>query len=77
MGKPKKTIMTTLARITIALILSIPTSCGFDINFGDFGSGKKGNGNVTSETREITGSLQSFLPLKAWMSMLHKGMSSK
>ncbi|MBD0849241.1 head GIN domain-containing protein [Maribacter arenosus] len=48
--------MTTLVRITIALILSLfLTSCGFDINFGDFGSGKKGNGNVTSETREITG----------------------
>jgi hypothetical protein len=56
MGKPKKTIMTTLVRITIALILSLfLTSCGFDINFGDFGSGKKGNGNVTSESREITG----------------------
>ncbi len=56
MGKPKKTIMTTLVRITIALILSLfLTSCGFDINFGDFGSGKKGNGNITSETREITG----------------------
>ena len=48
--------MTTLVRITIALILTLfLSSCGFDINFGDFGSGKKGNGNVTSETREITG----------------------
>ncbi|WP_282056466.1 head GIN domain-containing protein [Maribacter luteus] len=47
--------MTTLVRITIALILALfLSSCGFDINFGDFGSGKKGNGNVTSETREIT-----------------------
>ncbi|MGB5434757.1 MAG: head GIN domain-containing protein [Maribacter sp.] len=47
--------MTTLVRITIAMILTLfLSSCGFDINFGDFGSGKKGNGNVTSETREIT-----------------------
>jgi len=48
--------MTTLVRITIALILTLfLSSCGFDINFGDFGTGKKGNGVVTSETREITG----------------------
>ncbi|MBD0776720.1 DUF2807 domain-containing protein [Maribacter sp. ANRC-HE7] len=47
--------MTTLVRITIALILTLfLSSCGFDINFGDFGSGQKGNGVVTSETREIT-----------------------
>ena len=52
----KKTIMTTLVRITIALILTLfLSSCGIDINFGDFGSGKKGNGVVTSETREVTG----------------------
>lgn len=48
--------MTTLARITIALIMALfLSSCGLDINFGDFGSGKKGNGIVTNETREITG----------------------
>ena len=47
--------MTTLVRITIALILTLfLSSCGFDINFGDFGTGKKGNGNITSETREVT-----------------------
>ena len=47
--------MTTLVRITIALILALfMSSCGFDINFGDFGSGKKGNGIVTTETREVT-----------------------
>lgn len=47
--------MTTLVRITIALILTLfLSSCGFDINFGDFGSGQKGNGEVTSETREVT-----------------------
>lgn len=47
--------MTTLVRITIALILTLfLSSCGFDINFGDFGNGQKGNGVVTSETREIT-----------------------
>jgi hypothetical protein len=47
--------MTTLVRITIALILTLfLSSCGFGLNFGDFGSGKKGNGVVTNETREIT-----------------------
>ncbi|MEL6918813.1 MAG: head GIN domain-containing protein [Bacteroidota bacterium] len=44
--------MTTLARITIAFILAlILSSCAFDINFGD---GKKGNGVVAQETREVT-----------------------
>ena len=47
--------MTTLVRITIALVLALLlTSCGFDINFGDFGTGEKGNGVVVEETREIT-----------------------
>lgn len=47
--------MTTLVRITIALVLALLlNSCGFDINFGDFGSGEKGNGVVVEETREIT-----------------------
>ena len=47
--------MTTLARITIGIILALlATSCGIDINFGDFGSGVKGNGEVVTDTREIT-----------------------
>jgi len=47
--------MTTLVRITIALVLGLLlSSCGFDINFGDFGTGEKGNGVVVEETREIT-----------------------
>ena len=47
--------MTTLARITIALVLAIfLSSCGFDINLGNFGSGKTGNGVVVDETRKIT-----------------------
>jgi hypothetical protein len=47
--------MTTLVRITIALVLALfLSSCGFDLNFGDFGSGEKGNGVVVEETREIT-----------------------
>jgi len=47
--------MTTLVKFTLALLLTLfLSSCGFDINFGDFGSGKKGNGVVTTETREIT-----------------------
>lgn len=47
--------MTTLARIAIAFILSLfLASCGLDINLGSFGSGKTGNGIVTTETRGIT-----------------------
>lgn len=45
--------MTTLARITIALILALLfSSCGFDI---DFGSGEKGNGMVREENRTVNG----------------------
>ncbi len=44
--------MTTLARITIGLLMAlIFSSCGFDINFGH---GKQGNGVVAQDTREIT-----------------------
>jgi hypothetical protein len=44
--------MTTLARITIALILALfLSSCAFDINFGD---GKKGNGIIAEDQREVT-----------------------
>lgn len=44
--------MTTLARITITLILAILfSSCGFDINLGN---GKKGNGIVEEEHRKVT-----------------------
>ena len=47
--------MTTLARIAIALVVSIfLSSCGFDIQIGDFGTGKKGNGNVVTDTRTIS-----------------------
>ncbi len=47
--------MTTIVRVTIAFVLAIfLSSCGFDINFGDFGSGKAGNGIVVEETREVT-----------------------
>ncbi|MFT6368990.1 MAG: hypothetical protein ACJAWH_000064 [Maribacter sp.] len=47
--------MTTLVRISIALVLTLfLSSCGFDINIGDFGAGKKGNGTVVEENREIT-----------------------
>lgn len=46
--------MTTLVRITIALVLTLLlSSCGFDLNFGDFGTGEKGNGIIVAETREI------------------------
>ncbi len=47
--------MTTLARIAIAVLVSIfLSSCGFDINIGDFGTGISGNGNVVTEERDIT-----------------------
>lgn len=47
--------MTTIVRIAIALLMSIfLSSCGFDIQIGDFGTGEKGNGNVVTDTRKIT-----------------------
>jgi formylmethanofuran dehydrogenase subunit C len=47
--------MTTLVRISIALVLALfLSSCGFDLNFGNFGSGKTGNGTVIEENREVT-----------------------
>ncbi len=47
--------MTTLVRIAIAFLVSIfLSSCGFDIQIGDFGTGKKGNGNIVTENRTIT-----------------------
>jgi len=48
----KTTNMTTLARITIALIVALFfSSCAFDINFGD---GEKGNGVVIEESRDVS-----------------------
>lgn len=48
--------MTTLARIAIAVLVAIfLSSCGFDIKIGDFGTGEKGNGNVVTESRDISG----------------------
>ena len=48
----KTTIMTTLARITIALIMAlIMSSCAFDVNFGQ---GKRGNGEVVKDRREVS-----------------------
>ncbi|MDX1364819.1 head GIN domain-containing protein [Arenibacter latericius] len=45
--------MTTLARITITLILTLLfSSCGFDINIGQ---GEKGNGNIQKDKRAIEG----------------------
>ncbi|MBC6996927.1 head GIN domain-containing protein [Cytophaga sp. FL35] len=47
--------MTTLVRAAIAFIVAIfLSSCGFDINIGDFGSGTPGDGNVVTENREIS-----------------------
>ncbi len=47
--------MTTLVRIAVAVLVALfLSSCGFDINIGDFGPGEKGNGNVVNDTRTIT-----------------------
>jgi len=44
--------MTTLARIAVALLMSIfMTSCNMDINFGN---GIKGNGVIAEESRKVT-----------------------
>jgi hypothetical protein len=44
--------MTTLARFTIGLLIALLTaSCGLDINIGQ---GKRGNGVVTDDRREVT-----------------------
>ncbi|WP_289040446.1 head GIN domain-containing protein [uncultured Zobellia sp.] len=48
--------MTTLIRIAIAFLVALfLSSCGFDINIGDFGRGEKGNGTVVTDNREVTG----------------------
>lgn len=47
--------MTTIVRIAIALLMSIfLSSCGFDLQIGDFGTGKKGSGNIVTDSRKIT-----------------------
>ena len=44
--------MTTLARIAIAALLALfSSSCAFDISFGE---GKRGNGQVVEESREVS-----------------------
>lgn len=44
--------MTTLAKITIALLMALfLSSCVFDMNFG---AGKKGNGVIVKDQREVT-----------------------
>lgn len=43
--------MTTLSKIIITVLMGLLlTSCNWDINFGE---GKRGNGNVVSETRDV------------------------
>ncbi|MFD0860916.1 head GIN domain-containing protein [Sungkyunkwania multivorans] len=52
--------MSTLAKVIVTAIMGILlTSCQFDINWGE---GKRGSGNVVSETREIT---EDFTGIKA------------
>ena len=44
--------MTTLAKITIAILMTLfLSSCAFDMSWGE---GKRGNGNVIDEKREVT-----------------------
>ncbi len=51
----KTTTMTTLIRIAIAFLVALfLSSCGFDVNIGDFGTGEKGNGTVVTDDRAIT-----------------------
>ncbi|QWX82685.1 DUF2807 domain-containing protein [Cellulophaga sp. HaHaR_3_176] len=46
--------MTTLVKIAITIAFTILlSSCGLDINIGDFNSGIKGNGVVTEDARSI------------------------
>ena len=45
--------MTTLTKITVALLFSLLlTSCNFDVNFG---TGVRGNGNVSTVERTLDG----------------------
>lgn len=47
--------MTTLVRIAIAIALALfLSSCGFGINIGDFGNGKKGSGTIVEDIRNVT-----------------------
>jgi hypothetical protein len=47
----KTTIMTTLARLAIAVLLSLfASSCMMDMNFGN---GKTGNGEIVEESRDV------------------------
>ncbi|MFS4418653.1 head GIN domain-containing protein [Maribacter sp. 2307ULW6-5] len=47
--------MTTLVKFAIAFALALFfSSCAFDINLADFGSGEKGNGNIVEEKRTVT-----------------------
>ncbi len=44
--------MTTLAKITVTLLIALfLSSCAFDMNFGD---GLKGNGTIAKDKREVT-----------------------
>lgn len=44
--------MTTLVKILILFLFTLfLSSCGLDINFGDFGNGVKGNGEIVAEDR--------------------------
>ncbi len=50
--------MTTLAKIIVTVVMSLLLfSCNFDINFGP---GVRGNGNVTTETRNLDASFHSI-----------------
>lgn len=54
--------MTTLARIAIAFLIALfLSSCGLDINFGNFGTGEKGNGNIVSDIRNVNEDFSSVI----------------
>ncbi|MEO1013025.1 MAG: head GIN domain-containing protein [Bacteroidota bacterium] len=47
--------MTNLIKITIAFLFALLlSSCGFDINLGDFSPGERGNGIVVEDPRAVT-----------------------
>jgi len=47
--------MTTLVKILILFLVTLFfSSCAFEVDFGEFGSGEKGNGEIVAENRTIS-----------------------
>ena len=55
--------MTTLVKILILFLMTLfLSSCAFDINLGEFGTGEKGNGKIVTESRNTN---QEFTKISA------------